>query len=46
MNYRRGLLLCGFVIATFVLGGCEYCETPTVPVMPDPRLRPAALIAR
>src|SRR3984957_19944397 len=44
MNCRRGLLLCGIVMATFALGGCEVCETPTVPVMPDPRLRPAALL--
>src|SRR5580704_6068752 len=44
MNYRRPLLLCGLIIAALAVGGCESCETPTVPVMPDPRLKPAALI--
>src|SRR5580658_1858504 len=45
MKYRRPLLLCGLIIAALAAGGCESCETPTVPVMPDPRLKPAALIA-
>jgi type IV secretion system protein VirB9 len=45
MKYRRPLLLCGLIIAALAVGGCESCETPTVPVMPDPRLKPAALIA-
>src|SRR5271170_6205866 len=44
MNYRKPFLLCGFIITTLAVGGCEVCETPTVPVMPDPRLKPAALI--
>ena len=44
MNYRRPCYCCGLLIATLALGGCESCETPTVPVMPDPRLRPAALM--
>jgi type IV secretion system protein VirB9 len=45
MKYRRPLLLCGLSIAALAVGGCESCETPTVPVMPDPRLKPAALIS-
>ena len=44
MNYRRPLLLCGLIITVLTVGGCESCETPTVPVMPDPRLKPAALM--
>lgn len=44
MNYRRPLLLCGLIIAALAVGGCESCETPTVSVMPDPRLKPAALM--
>lgn len=34
----------GLLLATLVLGGCEYSEMPTVPVMPDSRLKPAALM--
>jgi type IV secretion system protein VirB9 len=45
MNPRRHLLLCGLFITAIVAGGCESCETPTVPVMPDPRLKPAALMS-
>ena len=31
MNYRRALLLCGFVIATFAAWlAANTCETPTV----------------
>ena len=44
MNYQRRLLPFGLLLATFTLGGCDYCEPPTVPVMPDLRLKPAALI--
>jgi hypothetical protein len=44
MNPRRLLFLCGLFITAIVAGGCESCETPTVPVMPDPRLKPAALM--
>jgi P-type conjugative transfer protein TrbG len=44
MIYRRPMLSFGLLLATLALGGCEVCETPTVPVMPDPRLRPAALL--
>src|SRR5271163_3417982 len=34
----------GFLCAALALGGCDYCEPPTVPVMPDLRLKPAALM--
>jgi len=44
MIYRRPMVSFGLLLATLALGGCEYCETPTVPVMPDPRLRPAAMM--
>ena len=44
MNYRRPLLLCVLIGSAIAAGGCESCETPTVPVMPDPRLKPAALV--
>jgi P-type conjugative transfer protein TrbG len=44
MNLQRLLFLCGLFITAMVAGGCESCETPTVPVMPDPRLKPAALM--
>jgi type IV secretion system protein VirB9 len=38
------LLATGFLFAALAVGGCEYCEPPTVPVMPDLRLKPAALM--
>jgi type IV secretion system protein VirB9 len=41
---RSPLLPCGFLIAVLALGGCDYCEPPTVPVMPDLRLKPAVLM--
>src|SRR5208337_2347953 len=44
MNFRSVLLPSALIVTALALGGCEYCETPTVPVMPDPRLRPAALM--
>ncbi len=44
MNCRRPLLLCVLIGSAIAAGGCEVCETPTVPVMPDPRLKPAALV--
>ena len=31
MNYRRRLLSLGLLLATVTLGGCDYCEPPTVP---------------
>jgi len=44
MNYRSVLLPSALIITALALGGCEYSESPTVPVMPDLRLKPAALI--
>jgi type IV secretion system protein TrbG len=44
MNYRRPFLLSALIITALALGGCDSCETPTVPVMPDPRLKPAMLM--
>jgi type IV secretion system protein VirB9 len=44
MNYRSVLLPSALIVTALALGGCEYCETPTVPVMPDLRLKPAALM--
>jgi type IV secretion system protein VirB9 len=44
MKYRRRFLPFGLILASFTLGGCDYCEPPTVPVMPDLRLKPAALM--
>jgi type IV secretion system protein VirB9 len=41
---RSPLLPCGFLFAVLALGGCDYCEPPTVPVMPDLRLKPATLM--
>jgi type IV secretion system protein TrbG len=41
MNHRWFVLSCLFVLA---IGGCSSSEEPTVPVLPDPRLRPAALV--
>jgi len=43
MNYRRPLLMCVLIGIALAVGGCALCEAPTVRVMPDPRLRPAAL---
>ena len=43
MNYRRPLLLCILIGSALAVGGCALCEAPTVRVMPDPRLKPAAL---
>jgi type IV secretion system protein TrbG len=40
MNHRVYLLSAGILIA-LIAGGCEDTETPTVPVMPDPRLTEA-----
>ena len=37
--YRRPILPLHQPFVALLLGGCEVCETPTVPVMPDPRLR-------
>lgn len=43
MSYRGPLLL--YVSISFLaLAGCDSCESPTVPVMPDLRLKPAALL--
>ena len=44
MNYRSVLLPSALIVTALALGGCEYSESPTVPVMPDLRLKPAALI--
>jgi len=44
MNNRNALLLSALIVAVLAVGGCDSCETPTVPVMPDLRLRPAALL--
>jgi type IV secretion system protein VirB9 len=41
---RSPLLPCGFLFAVLALGGCDYCEPPTVPVIPDLRLKPAVLM--
>jgi P-type conjugative transfer protein TrbG len=44
MNYRSVLFRIALIVTALALGGCEYSEAPTVPVMPDLRLKPAALI--
>ncbi len=41
---RSPLLPCGFLFAVLALGGCDYSEPPTVPVIPDLRMKPAALM--
>jgi P-type conjugative transfer protein TrbG len=38
---QRPLLLCVSILAAVAAGGCESCEKPTIPVMPDLRLTPA-----
>jgi len=43
MNHHRPLLLCSVILSGLAVGGCQVTETPSVVVMPDPRLRPAAL---
>ncbi|MGD0461660.1 MAG: P-type conjugative transfer protein TrbG [Tepidisphaeraceae bacterium] len=44
MNHRRPLLLCFLIIGSLAACGCDSCETPCVPVMPDPRLKPAVFV--
>lgn len=44
MNQQTPLLLCVLISTVLAVGGCESSEPPTVPVMPDLRLRPAALV--
>jgi len=39
----RGVILSGFVVGALVAGGCGITETPSVVVLPDPRLKPAEL---
>jgi type IV secretion system protein TrbG len=44
MNHQRPLLLCSVILSALAVGGCQVTETPSVVVMPDPRLRPAELV--
>ena len=43
MNHQTPLLLCSVILSALAVGGCQVTETPSVVVMPDPRLRQAAL---
>lgn len=44
MSHQRPVLLCVVISIVQVVGGCQSSEPPTVPVMPDLRLKPAALV--
>ena len=44
MNHQRPVLLCVLISLVLAVGGCQSSEPPTVPVMPDLRLKPAALV--
>lgn len=44
MRNVKLLFLCAMISSAMATAGCDSCESPSVVVMPDPRLKPAALV--